>query len=142
MFNIRAFFKHGSVGPEPVNFQLGPFNHAVAGPPGQLNFSPEKLITGWYFQLKSSVVISVLCKPWRPTISHAAPAIFLAESRFFIGKIAVLSFCLQHAESLGLIRFVSISGCQFFVCLFDSLRPLNNLSVMRDGSSWVEPVLS
>ena len=25
----------------------------------------------------------------------------------------------------------------FFVCLFDSLRPLNNLSVMRDGSSWV-----
>ena len=28
-----------------------------------------------------------------------------------------------------------------FVC-FDSLRPLNNLSVMRDGSSWVEPVLS
>ena len=32
-----------------------------------------------------------------------------------------------------------------FVCLFvwfDSLRPLNNLSVMRDGSSWVEPVLS
>ena len=22
------------------------------------------------------------------------------------------------------------------------LRPLNNLSVMRDGSSWVEPVLS
>ena len=25
---------------------------------------------------------------------------------------------------------------------FDSLRPLNNLSVMRDGSSWVEPVLS
>ena len=32
-----------------------------------------------------------------------------------------------------------------FVCLFvwfDSLRPLNNLSVMRDGSFWVEPVLS
>ena len=28
------------------------------------------------------------------------------------------------------------------VCLFDSLRSLNNLSVMRDGSSWVEPVLS
>ena len=28
-----------------------------------------------------------------------------------------------------------------FVC-FVSLRPLNNLSVMRDGSSWVEPVLS
>ena len=27
------------------------------------------------------------------------------------------------------------------VC-FDSLRPLNNLSVMRDGSSWDEPVLS
>ena len=26
--------------------------------------------------------------------------------------------------------------------LFVSLRPLNNLSVMRDGSSWVEPVLS
>ena len=25
---------------------------------------------------------------------------------------------------------------------FDSLRPLNNLSVMRDGSSWVELVLS
>ena len=25
---------------------------------------------------------------------------------------------------------------------FDSLRPLNNPSVMRDGSSWVEPVLS
>ena len=29
-----------------------------------------------------------------------------------------------------------------FVCLFDSLRPLNNISVMQDGSSWVEPVLS
>ena len=29
-----------------------------------------------------------------------------------------------------------------FVYLFDSLHPLNNLSVMRDGSSWVEPVLS
>ena len=31
------------------------------------------------------------------------------------------------------------------ICLFVwfvSLRPLNNLSVMRDGSSWVEPVLS
>ena len=25
----------------------------------------------------------------------------------------------------------------FFFVLFDSLRPLNNLSVMRDGSSWV-----
>ena len=32
-------------------------------------------------------------------------------------------------------------GMFCFVC-FDSLRPLNNLSVMRDGSSWVEPVLS
>ena len=31
--------------------------------------------------------------------------------------------------------------CFLFVC-FVSLRPLNNLSVMRDGSSWVEPVLS
>ena len=31
--------------------------------------------------------------------------------------------------------------CSNFVW-FDSLRPLNNLSVMRDGSSWVEPVLS
>ena len=33
---------------------------------------------------------------------------------------------------------------QFFVCFvwFDSLRPLNSLSVMRDESSWVEPVLS
>ena len=30
---------------------------------------------------------------------------------------------------------------RLFVC-FDSLRPLNNLSVMRDGSYWVEPVLS
>ena len=30
----------------------------------------------------------------------------------------------------------------FFFVSFDSLRPLNNLSVMRDGSSWVEPVLS
>ena len=33
----------------------------------------------------------------------------------------------------------------YLVCLFvwfDSLRPLNNLSVMRDGSSWVEPVIS
>ena len=28
-----------------------------------------------------------------------------------------------------------------FVC-FDSLRPINNLSVKQDGSSWVEPVLS
>ena len=33
-----------------------------------------------------------------------------------------------------------VSGWGSF--LFDSLRPLNNLSVMRDGSSWVEPVLS
>ena len=31
--------------------------------------------------------------------------------------------------------------CILFVW-FDSLRPLNNLSVMREGSSWVEPVLS
>ena len=30
----------------------------------------------------------------------------------------------------------------FLFVWFDSLRPLNNLSVMRDGSSWVEPVLS
>ena len=30
----------------------------------------------------------------------------------------------------------------FCFVLFDSLRPINNLSVMRDGSSWVEPVLS
>ena len=28
-----------------------------------------------------------------------------------------------------------------FVC-FDSLRPINNLQLNRDGSSWVEPVLS
>ena len=27
-----------------------------------------------------------------------------------------------------------------FVC-FDSLRPINKLSVKRDGSSWVEPVV-
>ena len=32
--------------------------------------------------------------------------------------------------------------CLWFFVWFDSLRPLNNLSVMRDGSSWVEPVLS
>ena len=31
-------------------------------------------------------------------------------------------------------RFVFVV---FFFVLFDSLRPLNNLSVMRDGSSWV-----
>ena len=30
----------------------------------------------------------------------------------------------------------------FVFVWFDSLRPLNNLSVKRDGSSWVEPVLS
>ena len=35
-------------------------------------------------------------------------------------------------------------GERDFVCLFDLifLRPLNNLSVTWDGSSWVEPVLS
>ena len=32
-----------------------------------------------------------------------------------------------------------------YACLFvwfDSLRPINNLQLNRDGSSWVEPVLS
>ena len=29
-----------------------------------------------------------------------------------------------------------------FFFWFNPLRPLNNLSVMRDGSSWVVPVLS
>ena len=33
------------------------------------------------------------------------------------------------------------SSAGVIVFLFDSLRPLNNLSVMREGSSWVEPVL-
>ena len=60
-----------------------------------------------------SAVISVLCKPRRPTISHATAGYILAESGFFIGKLFVLPFCLQHTESLGLIRFVLISGCQF-----------------------------
>ena len=45
--------------------------------------------------------------------------------------------CWERADLLALVCGV----CCFFV-LFDSLRPLNNLSVMRDGSSWVEPVLS
>ena len=36
---------------------------------------------------------------------------------------------------------LKLRGIDLFV-LFDSLRPLNNLLVMRDGSSWVEPVLS
>ena len=35
------------------------------------------------------------------------------------------------------MRFLTM----FFLFLI-LLRPLNNLSVMRDGSSWVEPVLS
>ena len=42
-------------------------------------------------------------------------------------------------------KFLSYKILGSVVCLFvwfDSLRPLNNLSVMRDGSSWVEPVLS
>ena len=40
---------------------------------------------------------------------------------------------------------IKISPIKYIYCLFvwfDSLRPLNNLSVMRDESSWVEPVLS
>ena len=32
-------------------------------------------------------------------------------------------------------------GGILFVC-FDSLRPINNLSVIKGRSSWVEPVLS
>ena len=48
-------------------------------------------------------------------------------------------------------RFLNQTLCIFsqmkdiyflFFFLFDLLRPLNNLSVMRDRSSWVEPVLS
>ena len=47
---------------------------------------------------------------------------------------------------VGILTFMSrinfmLSWVDLFVW-FDSLRPLNNLSVMRDGSSWVEPVLS
>ena len=38
-------------------------------------------------------------------------------------------------------RFMQVVSFFVFVW-FDSLRPLNNLSVMRDGSSWVKPVLS
>ena len=35
-----------------------------------------------------------------------------------------------------------LANLLFCFVWFDSLRPLNNLSVMRDGSSWNEPVLS
>ena len=39
---------------------------------------------------------------------------------------------------------VVISTFVFFVFFvsFDNLRPVNNISVMLDGSSWVEPVLN
>ena len=47
---------------------------------------------------------------------------------------------MPHCWKSGVMAIIT-STILFFV-LFDSLRPLNSLSVMRDGSSWVEPVLS
>ena len=39
-------------------------------------------------------------------------------------------------------RMQRVNDCTDVLILIDSLRPPNNLSVMRDGSSWVEPVLN
>ena len=56
-------------------------------------------------------------------------------------------FSFQTVQVSPLYSGLASSAAQWYSCLglfvlFDSLRPLNNLSVMRDGSSWVEPVLS
>ena len=47
----------------------------------------------------------------------------------------------MESDTSGIIHYFLGRADSFFFVLFDSLRPLNNLSVMRDGSSWVEPVL-
>ena len=62
-----------------------------------------------------------------------------------ISKETHLVFSINHSFTSRVGNRVDPYKLAFvclFVCLFDSLRPLKNLSVMREGSSWVEPVLS
>ena len=51
-------------------------------------------------------------------------------------------FRSSEAIKISLIQQFEADFLFLIFVWFDSLRPLNNLSVMRDGSSWVEPVLS
>ena len=76
---------------------------------------------------------------FRPYETHLLFA-FIARSLHLV----VVSSIFWELRIFSLIRpsFTNIVLCQFDFVWFDSLRPLNNLSVMRDGSSCVEPVLS
>ena len=67
----------------------------------------------------------------------------------FCSVLCLLCLCarlficaLWSPAGKGLTSWLLFVVSVVFFVLFDSLRPLNNLSVMRDGSSWVEPVLS
>ena len=53
----------------------------------------------------------------------------------------VISISRNNLNTINKPQWIWSSFFVLFVW-FDSLRPLNNLSVMRDVSSWVEPVLS
>ena len=53
-------------------------------------------------------------------------------------KAATLIFISGRGSAISPAK----EGKSFLIDWLDSLRPLNNLSVMRDVSSWVEPVLS
>ena len=67
------------------------------------------------------------------------------QEKFFPNKAKISQFhktsIIIMALQSGFIPHGSYS-LSFISHKFDSLRPLNNLSVMRDVSSWVEPVLS
>ena len=47
----------------------------------------------------------------------------------------------MHCSISSLCVFCVVFFFVFFF-FFDHLHPLNNISIMRDGSSWVEPALS
>ena len=60
-------------------------------------------------------------------------------------ELNVTSFWKKYPYKSMDTMYRSLILIWFCFCLFvwfDSLRPLNNLSVMRDRSSWVEPALS
>ena len=101
-------------------------------------------------------VLEPICKNGAPLKDASGVDLFCGRGLNHVdcplGSVCVISPIDLYAKcclSGGKYRGTPVATCTYifgleneisFVC-FDSLRPLNNLSVIRDGSSWVEPVL-
>ena len=63
---LSGLFLSAGPWPGPVNFQLGPIKSRCCRSARPVEFLPEKRLRSRCFRLKTSAVIGVLCKPWRP----------------------------------------------------------------------------